>query len=167
MAALTAIGIGLLIAAAATKATADAKAGNAARRIGDYNANIAEQQRIDAYRRGEEEVAGFRRDVRGLIGEQRAGYAGQNVEVSSGTALAMQQSTEHLMNADLARIRRNAAREGMGYAQEAENYRRGGRQAQLTGRWGAASTVLGAASDTTLLAERYGWERRQARGGRA
>lgn len=161
MGVLTTIGIIALVAGTAATAKGQIQAGRAAKRQGEYNAGVAEGQADDALRRGEEDVSAFRRQVRGLIGQERAGYAGQNIDVSVGTAAAIQEDTFQLGGMDLERIRRNAQREAMGYKVEAENYRRGAAYASSAARWGAASTILGGSS--TLLLQRYGWQERQPR----
>ncbi|HEV8474596.1 MAG TPA: hypothetical protein VGR82_17595 [Methylomirabilota bacterium] len=155
MAVGTALAIGSLIAGTVMSARSQVKAGNDQKKIADFNAGVAEQQAVDATRRGEEEVSAFRRQVRGLIGTQRAGFSGQHVDVDVGSAVDVRQDAERLGASDMERIRRNAEREAQGYKTQAENARRGGQIAKSAGRWGAASTLLGGAG--SLLLDRYGW----------
>ena len=155
MAVGTAIAIGSLIAGSVMSARAQKKAGDDQKKVSDFNAGVAQQQAVDATRRGEEEVSAFRRQVRGLIGTQRAGFSGQNVDVDVGSAVDVRQDAERLGASDMERIRRNAEREAQGFKTEAENYRRSGQIARSQGRWGAASTLLGGTG--SLLLNRYGW----------
>lgn len=159
MAVMTAIAIGSLIAGTVMSARAQIKAGNDAKKVGDANAAVAEEQAVDATRRGEEEVSSFRRQVRGLVGTQRAGFSGQGVDVNVGSAVDVRRDAEAIGASDMERIRRNAEREAQGYKTQAEDMRRGGRIAQSAGRWGAASSIVGGAS--TLLMSRYGWDKKK------
>jgi hypothetical protein len=160
MGVMTSIAIGALIAGTVAKAKAQHSAGKEAKRVGEVNALQAEQQAVDAAQRGSVEESAYRRDVRQMIGQQRTGYAGQNVDVSTGTAAAVQHQTEQLLQSDLARIRRNAEREALGFKKDAEEYRRGGKYAQAAARWGMASTILGGTAET-MLATRNAWSQRE------
>jgi hypothetical protein len=169
----TSILIGAMIAATATSTaiavTGQVKAGRAAKRVGEsqgqldeYNAGVADLEAKDALRRGGEEEARFASSVAGVVGTQRAGFAGQNVDVATGSAADVQADATRLGQLDITQIRRNAQREAWGHSVEAENYRRGaviarqGGQAQLTAsKYAAAGTLLGGAS--SLLLARYGW----------
>lgn len=147
--------IGLAAGGTALDVFGKIKAGNAANRIGEFNARVAETQAADALARGAEDEHNFRGQVRGLIGSQRAGFSGQNVDVGGGSALDVQADAAFLGELDALTIRNNAAREAWGYRQQAENARLGGQQAQSASRWGAASTIVGGAA--SLLQMRYGW----------
>jgi len=134
------------------------KAGNAAKRLGDFNAGVFETQATDALVRGREDEAQQRLTTQGIISAQKAGFAGQNVDVGGGSALDVQADAAFLGELDALRVRTNAQREAWGYRQEAENARLGGANAQAASRWQAAGTVLGgAAAVEGVLAQRYGW----------
>ena len=151
------------------------KAGSAAKTVGEsqgareeFNAAQAELQAADALSRGREEESRFRTQVRGLIGSQRAGFAGQNVDVGSGSAADVQADAARLGALDALQIRNNAAREARGFDAEATDRRmaadiarRGGGAAQSAARWGAATTALSGTS--SLLMNRYGWARSPSR----
>lgn len=133
------------------------RAGNQARELGEYNAAAAEKQAEDALLRGREDEQRFRQGVKMLIGSQKAGFAGQGVDVSSGSALDVQADAAFLGELDALTIETNAQREAWGYRVQAENYRRGGQMQQQASRFNAAGTVLG--NGTSLIAARYGWGR--------
>jgi len=164
------------------------KAGQAAKKAGesqaelgrlegqrlDYNASIAEQQATDALARGTDEEGQFSTQVRRLVGTQRAGFAGQGVDVSVGSAAEVQTDAKQLGAADLRTIRRNAQREAWGHRVEADDYRRSadvarkggeisrqaGINAQRAAQIGAVATgVIGGSS---LLLQRYGWDKQKA-----
>jgi hypothetical protein len=150
--------IPFIVAAAGTaiSAAGQVKAGNAARRLGDFNAAVAEVQSRDALLRGAEEEGKFRQQVEQLIGTQRAGFAGQMVEVGTGSAADVQADAAYLGELDALTIRSNALRESWGYKVEAENARLGGQNAQAASRWNAGATILGTAG--SLLISKYGWD---------
>lgn len=197
VATMTAIGLALAASGAATSAVGSVKAGRAAKDAGkaqqaqyeanaavaesqaaqlDDNAHTADLQAADAVKRGAEEESRFRTSVRGLIGSQRAGFAGQGVAVGSGSAADVQRDSAYLGELDALTIRHNAAREAFGYTAQAEDLRKGagiqrkaaaaarvggtyaaaaGKAAQTQARIGAATSILGTGS--SLILDRYGW----------
>jgi hypothetical protein len=90
-----------------------------------------------------------------LIGTQRAGFAGQNVDVGQGSPTDVQGDAAYLGELDALKIRNNAAREAWGYRVQAQNARMGGQNAQTASQYGAAATLIG--GGISLLASRYGW----------
>lgn len=157
MAWMTALAIGTMVASTVVQARAQKKASARQAEADDANAAFAREQAVDAARRGVEEESVFRRDVRRALGSQRAGYAGQNVDVNVGTAPAMRASSEQLLQSDLGRIRRNAEREAHGYTVQGEEYSKSAKYARSAGKWAVAGTVLGGATESLLLAHRFGW----------
>lgn len=144
----------LAIGGAIFNAVGNVKSGNAAKRVGEYNAAAAELMAQDAEQRGVIDAARQRSFTRMTVGSQRAGFAGQNVEVGSGSAADVQADAAYLGTRDEMTIRANAAREAWGFRVEAENARLGGEYAKSASRWGAASTLLG--TGASLLQTRYG-----------
>ena len=142
MAAIVGIGIGLI--GAGMSASGSAKAARKMKRIGNFNAGVAEQQAEDALARGREAEDQLRSGVRKLLGSQRAGFAGQNVllDDEDSSAVQIEESTIAMQNADLDRIRVNAAREAWGYRMQAQNYRMGGSAQLQQGNAEAAGTIL-------------------------
>lgn len=169
-----AIGAGLWAVGQIMNAVGQKKAGAAAKDAGEaeaqrleYNAGVTGLQAADAVTRGAEEEQRFRSTVRGLIGSQRAGFAGQGVDVGSGSAVDVQADAAYLGELDALTIRSNAQREAWGYRVQGEDLRmaagvarRGGQAAQTAARWNTASSILG--SGSSLLLQRYGWDRRAA-----
>ena len=167
----TAIAISLGVAALSSymSARGQKKAGDAAKGAAEsaaeqmeYNAGVSDLQAADALARGQDEETRFRASVRGMTGTQRAGFAGQNVEVGSGSAADVQADTAYLGELDARTIRSNAQREAWGYRVEGEDRRmaaavarKGGQAAATAGKVAAANTVLGAGS--SLLMQKYGW----------
>jgi hypothetical protein len=148
---------GLTIAGIALDVIGQLKAGAAQKELAEFNARMAEQRAADAVARGAEDEGRFRAGVRTLIGQQRAGFAAQNVDVGIGSAVDVTADAAFLGELDALTVRNNARREAWGYSVEAENFRRGGSAASSAAKWGAAESILGGA--TSLLASRYGWGR--------
>jgi hypothetical protein len=181
---MTALAIGSL----ALSAFGQVKAGKAAKEAGksehaaadaqagllDYNAQIADAQAADAITRGQEEENRYRQGVRTLIGSQRAGFAGQGVDIGVGSAVDVQADTAYLGELDALTLRTNAAREAWGFRTQATDLRNRARVTRQTGIFaeqganaqgnaayvGAAATGL--AGTVNLLERRYGFGRTAA-----
>jgi len=157
MGVMTSIILGTMIAGSVMRARAAKKKGDEDARVGELNAREADLQATDSAQRGLEEQNMFRRDVRGKLGTQKAGYASQGIALDSGTPGDMAASGEQLLQSDLHRIQFNAQREAMGYGREAEEYRRGARTAKSESKWNVAGAILGGAADVSMVASRMNW----------
>jgi len=136
--------------------------------IQDFNATVADQQAQDAITRGTEDEQRFRAQVRGLLGSQRAGFAGANVDVDFGSPVDVAADAASLGELDALQIRTNAAREAWGYTVESTDYRNratierktgvqlaaAGQQARSAGNLNALTTLVGGTS--SLLLTKYG-----------
>jgi hypothetical protein len=147
--------VGVSIFGAGMKVYGDIKAGQAAKDVGDYNAQQYELQAQDAILTGTEQEDRFRSGVRGMVGTQRAGFAGQGVDIGQGTPVDVQADTAYLGELDALTIRQNAQRAAHGYEVAAQNSRAGGQAQATQDYFDAASTALGTGS--SLLAAKYGW----------
>jgi hypothetical protein len=143
------------------------KSGAAAKKAGqaeaarlEYNALIADLQADDALGRGADAVSKQRAVTRGVIGTQRAGFSGQNVDVNVGSAIDVQADAALLGEIDAQTLMHNAEREAWGYQAEAldlriaaDTARRTGAAQQSAARWGAVgSTLIGSGN---LLLQKY------------
>lgn len=154
--------------AAAGKATE--AAANDQAELDLYNAKVADLQAKDAIERGAEEENRFRTEVRGAIGAQRAAIAGNNVDVSYGSAVDVQADAARLGELDALTIRTNAARESWGYSVQAEDLRReaditrkSGANAAAAARSGRTAAFIGAGTTaltgaSSLLKAKYGFK---------
>lgn len=144
--------------------------------VHDFNAAMLEFQAKDAITRGAEAEDLFRKQLKGVIGSQRASFAAQGIDVDSGSALDVQKDTAYQGELDALTIRANSAREAWGYSMNAKNEtlqaistrklstlqaantrqvgqanslnaRVGGSIKQSAANWGAASTLLTGAAD--------------------
>ena len=183
MAAMSSVALALAAGGTAISAFGQIQSGRAAGRAGklqraaadsaaeltDYNAAVADIQAEDALLRGQLDEQRFRGQVRGAVGAQRAGFAGGNIDVSSGSAVDVQADAAYLGELDALTIRTNAKREAWGYKVEATDLRKraeitrkegvnleaAGRQARTAAFIGAGGTV--ASGTGSLLAARYGF----------
>lgn len=177
MAAFSALTIGLIAAGVGggLQAAGSIKAGRAAKKAGEqeaqlreYNAQVAELNAQDALERGVIDEGRFRAHVRGVVGSQRTGFAGQGVDVASGSALDVQLDAEYLGELDAMQIRQNAMRESWGYKVEAHSLRLGAQQAREAGKAQATAAYLGAAGSLvgtagSLYLTKYGYDQARKR----
>lgn len=108
----------------------------------NQNAAFAERQANDAISRGKKEVTNLKRNTKGLIGAQRASYAGQNVVVDSGSALDAQEDSAVMSELDALEIKGNAYREAYGYKVDAITQRGAAASARRASRVNSTSTLL-------------------------
>lgn len=148
----TALLLGTTIAGAGVSAYGQVKAGRESKAAAEYNAQIADTQAEDALVRGRDEESRFRQELKGLIGSQRAGFAAQNIDVGSGSAVDVQADAAYLGELDALTIRSNAAREAWGYKVQAQGQRTAGSEASRAAKFGAASTLLGTGGSLALSA---------------
>lgn len=116
----------------------------------EYNAAVARIQAADAIQRGEEEANRFRSQVRVLIGSQRAGFAGGNIDVGYGSAVDVQADAALLGELDALTIRTNAGREAWGFQVQAEDLTT---RAEIARQEGAAAAETGRLTRSTLRAQ--------------
>lgn len=151
--------------------TAAKAAGESAAQQQEFNAAVAELQAKDAIGRGNDAQSDFRSQVRGLIGSQRAAFAGGNVDVTVGSAVDVTADSAFLGELDVQKIRRNAEREAWGYQVEAADRRmaadvaRKGGQAQASAyTWNSISSIVGSGAQAgqSLILAKYGWPKPKA-----
>lgn len=149
MAALTAIAAGAAVAGggiglygSAQQARAMRKQGDYQKDMSDFNSDIAKIQARDAIYRGDKEAKQYLKKASTTIGSQRAALAAQGVDVSSGSALDIQEETAGQGALGALTIRNNAWREAWGYKVQAETYSKQGFLAREAAQSGARSTML-------------------------
>lgn len=149
------IGLGLTAASTATNYVGQRKQAKLAEQQGDYeamlfgrNADAADAQAVDAERRGRELESDVERGARQLAGEQRTAFAAQGIAIDDSAADVIENDAD-LFAVDKQRIRTNAAREAMGFRQDAENYRMQGDWAHQSGK--SQARALRNQSVATLL----------------
>lgn len=163
---VTTTGLALLAAGnAALGYIGNRSAADAAKRQGEfeaqaleYNASIADMQAADALEIGEDQQQLHMLEVRRLIGEQRTTLAGSGVDISSGTALDIQEDSAFLGEIDRQMIASNAAREAWGFKAQAGDIRNrarltraGAKNIAQSYRNQAISTMIGGAVDVATI----------------
>lgn len=147
---LTKLAVAGSIASTALDVYGRVKAGNAAKKVGEFNARVAQAQAEDAIQRGAFEEQRFRTQLRVLQGRNRAGYAGQGVKVDTGSPVDVAADIAYLGEIDAQTIRANAAREAWGYQVSAENARMGASIASSEAYFGAAASALSGGGSLAL-----------------
>ncbi len=130
------------LAGGAISAYSQYQAGKMSGKLNDLNAGIAKSQAKDAIERGREGQRVVRRRGAQIVGAQRASFAGQGVDVNSGSAAELQSETRQLSEMDALTIRNNAALEAWGYNVNAAEASFQGTLARLQGKQQAIGTLL-------------------------
>ena len=107
----------------------------------DISSRFASLQAEDAIFRGDEEAKSVKRRVRGILGSQRVSFAGQGVDLDSGSAAAVQQSTEYEAELDAIQIKNNAWKEAWGYRVKAFDLSNQSLMTTMAGRNQAQTSV--------------------------
>ena len=151
MSSSTAATVGTTIQAIGTLASAGAQYQSAqyGKAMAEQNAKLAEQQGLASLRQGALEQERIARRARQIQGQQRALYGASGVDISSGSPLEIQASTEYMAAQDKALVRYNAELKKWGFDVESANYKAQaqqygnmGKSAIVGGLLGAGSTIL-------------------------
>lgn len=114
--------------------------------MAEKNAAFAEDAAEDAIVRGELNADEQRKKTQQTIGSQRTAFAGNGIDVNSGTAAIVQQDAAELGELDALTISNNAAREAYGYKVQASNDRTNAQYATANAESSAFGSLLGGAS---------------------
>lgn len=134
-------------------------------RVAEQNAQLQNQQALDAIERGKIERVQLDRKYASLQGEQQAAMAANGIDQNFGSASQVASDTASLRNEDATSLYTNQYQELRGHDISAANYRTDAtakRQAAsgaiISAAFGAASTALGGASQFSRLKApgRYG-----------
>jgi hypothetical protein len=141
-------------------------------KVAEYNAKVADLQAQDAINRGNVAESTVRANTAQKVGETRASYGAQGVNVDVGSPVDVVQAVARGGAVDAMTVKLDAAREAWGYktvaandtAQaaaitnkgtvDAWNARQGGMVARNANRARAAAEIIGGAG--TLIRQRYG-----------
>lgn len=85
------------------------------------NALIEERAAASAVEQGQAQAANVYMRGAQVQGAQRAAAAANGVDVNTGSAAALQASTDYITNRDADTVTANAARAAMGYTQQQQN----------------------------------------------
>ena len=133
----------IALASAAFTATQQVKQGNYRNKVVQYNARVTENEAQQVRNQGTEAENIKRQETAQLLARQRAQLGAANVDLTSGSALALQQETETLGNIDALRIRSNTEGSVSALQERANLQRLEGRNARSAGRNKAFGSLLG------------------------
>lgn len=150
----------LMIAGSAVAAAGQIQGGIYASQQARYAAKVAEQNKqlsregaVDAIVQGQDQQRQLGREVAARVGAQSARMAGNNVDITSGSAARLIDDTRMIGREDRAALGENTRRAVKGYQINAWNYesekrakKAEGKQAIVAAGFGAATTLLGGAT---------------------
>jgi hypothetical protein len=125
------------------KGVADKEAADANAAAMKRNAVQAEQAASVALQQGESDASRVQMQGEAIKGQQVAGYAGQGVDVSSGSAAQTVLDGAAITGLDREVARNNAQREAWGLKTQAVNLRNSSEDAKAAGRMALASGIIG------------------------
>lgn len=154
------IAAALTIASTAVTAAGQLQAGAYASRMARYQGQIAERNKqleresaMDAIVQGQDQQRQLGREVAGRIGAQEARMAGNNVDITRGSAARVLDDTRMIGREDSEALAENIRRQVKSQQIDAWNYESEkqaraaeARQAKTASYFGAGSTVLGGAT---------------------
>lgn len=117
----TAAAVGFSVASSYLAGEAEKQAANYNNMIAQSNAKMLEIQAERVLDRGEKDVTNYKNSVNQMISDQRLGFSASNIDINTGTALAVQEETANMGMQDALTIKNNAFLEAMGYKQNAIN----------------------------------------------
>lgn len=125
--------------------------------VADYNSRIAEIKTKYAKQSGQQQEVSSRLNTAAIKSNQRVALAAGNVELNSGTAARVQDTTDVMGEIDAENIQANAIKAAWGYSAEASNYRSqsagyGAQAGQISAGTAGFSSLLGGA---TSVADRW------------
>jgi hypothetical protein len=129
-------------ASALTQAGAIRSQGRLQEQIARANARFERTRAEQAREQGEFLSRQARRRGRVLTGRQRAAFAGQGVEVSTGSAADIQRQTFEMTALDQLTIQVNAQRRALGFESSATGLEFQGAQARRTAEFQARQTLV-------------------------
>lgn len=139
------MGTEVLIAATAVQAYSSIRQGQAAKEAGEYNARQAEEAAAQTREQMIQDERQLRAMARKHIGETRASYGAGGVTME-GSPMAVLEESAANAEADAQAIKRGGMARASAYERDAAMSRRSGSNAETTGYFGAAGSLLQGAS---------------------
>ena len=132
----------LAVIGLALQATSTLQAGAAEKRAADVEATLGEAQAAQETARAADEEVRRRRAATKLAGAQRAGFAGQGIDISTGTPLLVVAETLLESQEDVEAIRETGRARAKTFISKAQTFREFGKQAQRTSRIQAGASLF-------------------------
>lgn len=120
--------------------------GNAAAAAADYNARVAERNRVAVIEQTYTEIEDQRAKDRKLLGAMRAAFGANGFEMS-GSPLDVMSDTITEQNYDVAKQKYVGRMKAQGYSEQATLYRLEKKSAKSSGIIGAATSLIGGFTD--------------------
>ena len=130
-----------------TDAAAFRQQGEYQQQMYELDATISEFQGGLALERGEKEAERVRRRGNLLLGQQKAGFAGQGVDVGYGSAADVQADGRKAVVEDVLTTKNNAWLEAWGYKVQATQARGKGRMAKIASDAKATNSLISGFTD--------------------
>jgi hypothetical protein len=143
---LTMISIGLTAATGLYGADQQRKAGRHEQEVAEQNARLDRLRQDQAREAGNSQEEQQRARVRQVLASQRAAFAAQGIDASTGSPLDILGDTAGAGYGDALTMRSNALREAWGFGVSATNEVNRGRAARRSGNSQAVGTLLSSAA---------------------
>lgn len=142
LAASSIIGAGTSFSSAYTQSQAIKSQAGFEKGQAEFNSHLADLNAAGAKVRGEKLYSQYNKKVKQTIGSQRAAYAAQGIDVTSGSAHEVQTDTRRVGDLDLMTIKNNAWQEAWGYKTQALQDTMRGNFTSLASDYAAKNTLL-------------------------
>lgn len=137
---------GVAVAGAVMGGNAAAAAGEQNQIMAEYNAKVARIQATQTISLAEEDVVRMRDDEQRILSDQKAAYAGQGVDLSSGVVTETEAQTQQVMDDEIAVVRNNARTRAWGLESQARADVTAGQFARAQGRSQRIQSYIGGAT---------------------
>lgn len=127
-------------------------------RIASRNRSLLRQQALIDRNQAKAKVAQLYGLERRMLGEQRAAFAGQNVDVGFGSPATIAEETSRAIAQDIRTVKNNAALSAWGYDNELESLALQARYERQRLPFDIATTILGGAVNIATIGSLGGRE---------
>ncbi len=138
--------VAVSVVSIAVSAYSAVSAGNNAKDVADYNAEMQRRAALDAQQRGAADSADKSQEVRRLIARQHTIMGASGMDPNSGTNLGLMTETAGQGELDSLKIRYNAQRQAAGLNAQADLTTAQGDAAQSAGNMNAVGSIFSGAS---------------------
>lgn len=114
------------VISAGQQAELQVRAGELDNKIAEMNARFIEQDAFEAESLGLTRAARYQNVIDATISDQRLAFASEDVDVSTGTAAAIQRETKLIGTLNILDIQRSGRLKALGLRDQASNVRLGG-----------------------------------------
>lgn len=141
---------GMAAAGGVLGAVGNLQQADAQKKAANYNAGIMDDNAAFSLAAGEDQAQQALKAGREARSSIRANAGASGVQVDTGSPLLVQREAIVSSTLDAARAKYAAEVQATGYKKQAALYRFSGKQAQIAGYFGAASSLLGGGANATM-----------------